>query len=67
MSEMEQKTWTLSEGNAIQLGQSVICVEKAADGRARLRIHKPVEIRLNKKNYGKYVQTVSGSGTEAVE
>lgn len=67
MVEMEQKTWTIAEGKAIQLGQSVLFVERASDGRARLRIYKPVEMRLHKKNFRKYLQNVSELITEPVE
>lgn len=67
MSEMEQKTWDVAEGKAIQLGRSVLYVERADNGQVRFRIHKPVELRLHRKNYRKYLQTVSCSGTEPVE
>lgn len=67
MVEMEQKTLETSAGKAIQLGRSVLYVERAENGRVRLRIYKPVEMRLHRKNFEKYMKTVSESENMPVE
>lgn len=67
MVEMEQKTFETTAGKAFQLGRSVLFVETAENGRVRLKICKPVEMRLHQKNYAKYLQTVSDSLPKPVE
>ena len=67
MVEMEEKTFETSAGKAFQLGKSVLYVERADNGRVRLKIVKPVEMRLHRKNFAKYLKTVSGSQEKPVE